>query len=323
MVLGYLVRRVLQIVPTLLAIIIASFALIQFVPGDAAQTLAGETGDPVILAKARAEYGLDKPLPVQFARYVGRLVRGDLGQSYSYAQPVRRVIIGSLPTTILLTGTALLVSTVVGIVLGVVAARKPSGLVDHAIGAATLTAFAIPGFWLAQLAILFLVLRWKLFPLEGYARYGEGAPTGVFHLADVVYHLMLPATVLAISEIAAVTRIVRSSLLSQFGLDYTRVAEAKGLSKYDVLSRHALRNALLPVVTLIGTRVGFLFSGAVVIESLFSYPGLGSVLRAAATTSKDPPLLLGVVIVTSVAIVVANVVTDVVYTWVDPRVRLD
>ena len=318
----YVVRRVLQMVPTLLAIVVATFALIQFIPGDPAATLAGEEADQATLAKVRAEYGLEDPVPAQFLRYAGRLARGDLGQSYSYGVPVTRVIRGTLPATVLLTATALAISTVVGILLGVVAARRPSGPLDQAIGAVTLAAFAIPGFWLAQVAILVLVLRWGLFPLEGYSEVGPGAPTGVAHLADVGYHLMLPALVLATSEVAAVTRLVRSGLLSEAGRDYTRLAEAKGLSRDEVLSRHVLRNALLPIVTLVGARVGFLFSGAVVIEALFSWPGLGSVLRSAATTNLDPPLLLGIIVVTSCAIVVANLITDLVYLWVDPRVRL-
>lgn len=318
----YVVRRVLQMVPTLLAIVVATFALVHLIPGDPAKTLAGEDADEVSLTRTRAEYGLDKPLPAQFARYAGRLARGDLGESFSYSEPVTSVIRGTLPSTILLTGAALVISTVVGIWLGVVAARRPSGVLDHAIGAATLTAFAMPGFWLAQLAIIFLVLRLGLFPLEGASKFGPDAPTGFAHLMDVAYHLMLPAFVLAASEVAAVARIMRSSLLSELGLGYTRLAASKGLDPEKVLSHHALRNALLPVVTLIGTRIGFLFSGAVVIESLFSWPGLGGVLRSAATTAKDPPLVLGIVIVTSSAIVVANVVTDIVYTWIDPRVRL-
>lgn len=318
----YVVRRVLQMIPTLLAIVVATFLVIQFIPGDVASTLAGEDADPVSRARVAAEYGLDKPLPAQFARYVGQVARGDLGDSYSYAMPVTEVIRRALPPTILLTGTALAISTTFGIALGLVAARRPQGALDQAIGVVTLAAFAIPGFWLAQLAIAFLVLRWGLFPLQGYSQFGSAAPTGLGHLIDVGYHLLLPAMVLATSEIAAVTRIMRSGLLSQLGLGYTRVAEAKGLTPDEVLSRHARRNALLPVVTLVGTRVGFLFSGAVVIEALFSWPGLGGVLRSAATTSVDPPLILGIVVVTSAAIVVANVVTDLVYTWVDPRVRL-
>lgn len=318
----YVALRLLQAIPTLLAIVIASFALIHLIPGDPAVTLAGEDADQSTLAKVRTQYGLDEPLPEQFAHYVGGLVRGDLGQSYSYASPVTTVIRGAMPTTILLTGSALALSTLIGIALGIVAARHPSGPIDHLVSAFTLTAFAIPGFWLAQLAILVLVLRYGLFPVGGYTEVGPEAPTGFAHLGDVGHHLLLPAMVLATSEVGAVTRIVRSGLLSQLGMTYTRVAAAKGLTSEKVLSRHALRNALLPVVTLIGTRVGFLFSGAVVIESLFAWPGLGGVLRAAATTSKDPPLLLGIVMVTSVAIILANVVTDVVYTVIDPRVRL-
>lgn len=301
---------------------VVSFALVQFIPGDPARTLAGENADAASLAKVRAEYGLDQPVATQFVRYAGRVLHGDLGQSYSYGEPVTKIIRGSLWPTVLLTGTALVISTVVGILLGTLAARRESGLVDHAISGVTLAAFAVPGFWLAQLAILFLVLRWRLFPLQGMSEVGPGAPTGFAHLTDIGYHLMLPALILAASEVGAVTRLVRSGLLSEFGREYTRAAEAKGLSSDAVLSRHVLRNALLPVITLVGTRVGFLFSGAVVIEALFSWPGLGSVLRGALTTNLDPPLILGIVIVTSFAIVMANLVTDLIYTWADPRVRL-
>lgn len=318
----YLLRRVLQMVPTLTVIIVASFALIQFVPGDPAATLAGEEAGEATLARVRAEYGLDKPMTTQLILYAGRLLRGDLGQSYSYGQPVGTVIWGALPATVLLTGTALVVSTAVGILLGMFAARRESELMDHAVNWLTLIAFAVPSFWLAQLAILFPVLRWRLFPLEGMVDPSPGAPTGLAQIADIAYHLMLPMMVLAVSEVAAVTRLVRSGLLSEGAREYVRVADAKGLSTDEVISRHVLRNALLPVVTLIGTRIGFLFSGAVVIESLFTWPGLGSVLRSALTTNLDPPLVLGIVITTSVAIVVANLVTDLVYTWIDPRVRL-
>jgi peptide/nickel transport system permease protein len=318
----YLMRRLLQTIPTLVGVVVVSFVLIQLIPGDPARTLAGEDADQVSLAKARAQYGLDQPVADQFLRYTGRLVQGDLGQSYSYGEPVTKVIRGALYPTLLLTGTALIISLVVGILLGVQAARRESGFIDHAIGVTTLTAFAVPGFWLAQLAILFLVLRWHIFPLQGMSTVSASSSTGLNHVADVAYHLMLPALVLAASEVGAVSRLVRSGLLTEMRRDYTRAAEAKGVSPERVVSHHVLRNALLPVITLVGSRVGFLFSGAVVIESLFVWPGLGSVLRSAATTNIDPPLILGIVIVSAATIVIANVITDLAYTWADPRVRL-
>lgn len=319
---GYIARRLLQAIPTLGAIVLATFLLIQFIPGDPARTLAGEDANEADLVAVRAEYGLDDPIPTRFARYAGRVLQGDLGTSYSYDMPVTEVIARTIRPTLLLTGTALAISTAIGIGLGVVAARRPYGLLDNFIGGATLTAFAIPGFWLAQMSILFLVLRWDLFPLSGYSEFGSRAPRGIGHLRDVAYHLALPAMVLATSEIAAVTRIMRSGLLSQYGLAYTKVALAKGLSPNEVLTDHARRNALLPVITLVGNRVGFLFSGAVVIESLFAWPGLGGVLRSASTVTLDPPLILGIVTVTSCAILVASLITDVLYTLADPRVRL-
>jgi peptide/nickel transport system permease protein len=202
------------------------------------------------------------------------------------------------------------------------AARREQELADHIISGVTLVLFAIPGFWLAQLAILFPVLRWRLFPLQGMVDASPTAPTGLGHLADIGYHLILPAFVLAAAEVAAVARLVRSGLLSEGSRDYARVAAAKGLDEEAVVAHHVLRNALLPVVTLVGTRIGFVLSGAVVIESIFSWPGLGSVLRSALTTNLDPPLVLGIAVFTSVTVLAANLITDLAYTWVDPRVRL-
>lgn len=305
----------------LVAIIATTFLVIHLVPGDPARTLAGADAPPDVVAKIRSEYRFDRPLPAQFLTYLNRLLHADLGVSYTQATPVSEVISRQLPPTLLLTGTALALSTAIGVSAGLAAARRPRTMFDQALNASALVAYAVPGFWLAQIAIIFLVFRLPLFPLEGYSRFGYGAPTGVGHLVDVVHHLILPAVVLATTEVAAVSRLVRSGLLAEGRKEYARTAEAKGLASEVVLSRHVLRNALLPVVTLIGTRIGFLFSGAVVIESIFSWPGLGSLIRSAAQNN-DNPLMLGVVLLVSGAILAMNIVTDVVYAWVDPRVSL-
>ncbi len=318
----YVIRRLFSAVPALVTIVVVTFVVVQFVPGDPAYTLATPDAGDAELARIRREYGLDRPLLSQLGTYANRLAHGELGESYSRGVPVSEVIAQHLPPTVLLTGTALVLSTAGGILLGVAAANRPHGKLDNAISTATLVAYAVPSFWLAQLAIIWLVLRVPLFPLSGYSEFGSQAPTGLLHLADVGRHLALPALVLASSEFAAITRLVRGGLLSELRQGYVRTAEAKGLDARTVLTTHALRNALLPVITLLGTRIGFLFSGAVVIETIFSWPGIGTLLRQAADDA-DRPLMLGVVILVSVSIILANLVTDLVYAWVDPRIRYD
>ena len=318
----FVLRRVLQVPFVLAAIVVVTFSVVQFVPGDPVYLLAGENPNPEQLEQVRQDYGFDRSIPAQFLTYAGRVLRGDLGESYSQGLPVRKIITDRAGPTLLLTGTALVVSTFGGLLLAVLAVRKPLGWLDKAINAGTLIVYAIPGFWLAQLAILYVVLRWHLLPIGGYSEFGADAPTGLGHLGDVARHLALPAMVLAVTEVAAVTRVLRSGLLRELGQEYVRTAEAKGLPRDVVISRHALRNAMLPMVTVIGARVGFLLSGAAVVETIFVWPGLGSTLLSAVGSS-DRPLMLGMVLVASFAVVTANLLTDIVYRWVDPRIRYD
>jgi peptide/nickel transport system permease protein len=318
----YVVRRLLQLPLVLGAILVITFTLVHNVPGDPAGGFAGPDASADDIARIRHQYGLDRPVVEQFFTYGGRVVRGDLGQSSSQGRPVAALIRDYAKPTLLLTGTALFLSTVCGILFAVMAVRKPFGWLDKSINGFMLMAYAVPGFWLAQVAILYPVLRWHMFPLQGYSQFGGGAPSGVAHLADVGRHLMLPALVLAVTEVAAITRVVRSGLLGELGQGYVRAAEAKGLKPDEVMSRHALRNALLPMITVIGARVGFLLSGAAIIESIFVWPGLGSLLLRAADHN-DHPLMLGMVLVASFAVVTANLLTDLLYRWVDPRIRYD
>lgn len=318
----YLARRLVEVPFALFAILLITFLVVQYVPGDPAYALAGEITTPAEIEQIRRDYGFDRPVLAQFVTYAGRVVRGDLGESYDQGRPVADIIGGYARPTLLLTGTALVISTVMGLLLAIVAARRPFGIVDKAITTSMLVVYAVPGFWIAQLAIMYLVLELDIFPLQGYSEVGSGAPTGLAHLADVGRHLALPALVLAVTEVAAVTRVVRAGLIAQLNEDYVRTAAAKGLSKDEVLSRHALRNALLPMITLIGARVGFLLSGAVIVETIFAWPGLGTVL-VAAVEGGDRPLMLGLALVASIAIVIANVLTDVAYRWADPRIQYD
>ncbi|MDQ1422347.1 MAG: peptide/nickel transport system permease protein [Acidimicrobiaceae bacterium] len=300
-------------------VLLVTFALVHAVPGDPALLLAGEGASAARVQEVRHQLGSDRPLARQFITYVTKVAHGDLGDSTSLGQPVTTVLAQRVRPTLLLGGTALLISIVGGLFLGLTAARRPFGATDHVVSTVSLVGYATPAFWLAQIAALVLSVHLGWVPLLGYtdARHHF---TGFNHLSDIAYHLALPATVLAISEMALLTRVTRSGLVQEAGRDYVRTAKAKGLPDDRILSHHVMRNALLPVVTVIGTRVGFLFSGAVVIETVFSWPGLGSVITSAARDG-DREMMIGLVLLVSLCVILANLVTDVMYGWIDPRVR--
>jgi peptide/nickel transport system permease protein len=216
-------------------------------------------------------------------------------------------------------GTALVASSVAGVLFGLIAARRPFGLLDFGVSTAALVAYALPVFWLAQLGLLTLAFRFGWFPIQGMTD-ARAEFTGVAHVLDVAHHLVLPALVLAVSEVALVARVARAGLMQQQGADYVRTAKAKGLSTTGSLLRHALPNAMLPVVTVIGTRVGALFSGAVLVETVFSWPGLGGLLVDAAR-NRDHPVMLGLVLLVAFSVVLTNLLTDLTYAWIDPRIR--
>ena len=239
--------------------------------------------------------------------------------SYVQGQRVSTLIADRIPATLLLMGSSLLLSTVGGIALGALAARRPFGPFDLAVSTVALIGYALPVFWMAQLAMLTIAFKTGWFPIQGMTT-ARATYTGLAHVADVARHLALPAFVLAASEVALVTRIARTGILSEMNKDYVRVAQAKGLSESGALVRHALRNALLPVVTVVGSRVGFLFSGAVLVETVFGWPGLGRLVLSAAQT-RDHPVLLGMVLLVAFSLVLANLVTDLLYARVDPRIR--
>lgn len=316
---NYAVRRLLQIVPSILVILSVTFAMSRFVGGDVALANAQENDDPARIAEIRARYGLDDSLPEQFLAYLVRLVRGDLGDSIVYGRPVANLIGERLGPTLLLTGSALALSVPLGILLGAIAARRPFGWIDRVVQAIATIGYAIPVFFVAQLAVIALVLRLHLLPLLGYTD-PRRTSVGLERVADIGHHLILPVLVLALSEFALVTRLTRTGLVAELGKDYSRTAMAKGLTHWDSLTAHALPNAILPVVTVIGTRLGFLLAGAVIIEEMFSWPGIGTLLVGAARAG-DRILLVGLVLLFSLSLLLANLVTDLVYARIDPRIR--
>ncbi len=317
--LGYLGRRLLQVVPVVAGILVLTFVLIQIAPGDPIDALASEGGSEAYLDGLRADYGLDRPIPQQLGTYAGNVLQGDLGVSINKGLPVSALVRSRLQPTLLLTTTALVISTLGALVLGQLAARRPFGLFDLLLNSATLVLYALPAFWLAQIVILTVALRTGWFPVQGFTD-ARNQLTGVDHLLDIGRHLVLPSLVLAASEVALLARITRTGLLQEVGRDYVRTARAKGLDEPRIVSHHALRNAALPMIAIVGSRVGFLLSGAVLVETVFAWPGLGTLLVESAR-AQDHPVVLALVLLVSASVVLANLVTDLISAWADPRVR--
>ena len=319
MTLGYVGWRLLQVVPTAAAILLIGFLLIHAAPGDPVLALAGENGDAEYYAFITEKFGLDEPLGEQLTTYVGLVVRGDLGISYVQGRSVCEIIVERIPATLLLSVVALVLSSVGGVALGAFAAARPHGLRDVTASGATLAVYAAPVFWLGQLAILFLAGGLGWFPVQGMSSARSDA-TGIAAALDVAHHLALPALVLASQEIAAIFRLTRVGLLDELRSDHVRTAWAKGLRARRVLVKHALRRPLVAVATVIGGRAGHLLSGAIVVEIVFGWPGLGRLLLSS-LQARDTPVVLGIFLVVAFFVVVANVCTDLAYRWLDPRVR--
>lgn len=304
-----------------LAVLAVNFTLIHAAPGDPALVIAGEMGgaDEAAMAEIRRAYGLDRPLAVQFATYVGRSLQGDLGRSYLLNQPVLELILDRLGPTILLVLTALMVAIFAGTLLGVLASRKPDSIFSGAVTVVSLVGYAMPVFWTAILLVILFGKVWPILPIAGMRDvrlYGNWWVTTL----DVLHHLVLPAATLAIIYIAQYSRLARASMLEVLGSDYIRTARAKGLGEGPVVFKHALRNALMPVVTIAGLQFGHLISGALLVETVFSWPGMGT-LALEAILGRDYPVLLGILTFSAILVIAANLVTDLSYRWLDPRLR--
>jgi peptide/nickel transport system permease protein len=316
----YLLWRLAQVVPAAAGILVVAFVVVHTAPGDPVLALAGEHGDAAYYAFIRAKFGLDRPLPEQLVVYVGRVIRGDLGLSFVHGRPVAAVIAERLPATLLLIGSALALSTTIGVALGVLAARLAGRPADLALRTGALLAHAMPTFWLAQMAAITLALGTGWFPVQGLTD-ARRALAGWRYALDVIHHLVLPALVLAAGELALTTRLTRTGVLEELATDYVRTARAKGLPERGVV-RHALRNAVLPIVTVVGSRAGLVVTGAVLVETVFAWPGLGQLLLSSIQT-RDVPVLLGLFLLASSTVIVANLATDLAYAWLDPRIRYE
>ena len=317
-----LIRRGGNGLALLLAVLILNFTLIHIAPGDVADTIAGDMGgaDAEVMAKIRSDYGLDRPFHEQLFAYVAKLARGDLGYSFFFNQPVTELLLERLPATLLLVLSAQVLAIMVGTVLGVIAARRPNGLLSHGVTLFALLGFSAPVFWTGIMLIILFCSIFPIFPVAGMVDVTVEGGWFVKTL-DVLYHLFLPMVTLASIFLALYSRLARASMLDVLGTDYVRTAQAKGLSEFQVVYKHALRNALGPVVTLAGLQFSGIVSGAVLVETVFSWPGLGT-LAFQSITARDAPMVLGILFFSSLVVIVANLVTDLVYSLIDPRIRI-
>jgi peptide/nickel transport system permease protein len=318
----YMLVRVLQGAGALLVIAVINFLLIRAAPGDPVSVLAGEAGasDAQFVAQLRGQFGLDRPLPQQLATYVGKVLQFDLGYSYRQQQPVLRLIADRLPATLLLTGTAFALSLLFGITLGALSARRAGSWVDSAITVGALVFYATPLYWLALMAVLLFTVQLAWLPGFGYTTVGAGL-AGFALALDIGKHLVLPAFTLALFYMAVYARMTRAAMLEVMQMDFVKTARAKGVRPGRILRAHVLRNALLPVVTLAGIQAGSMIGGAVLTETVFAWPGIGR-LMFDALLQRDYNLLLGTFLVTATMAVLFNLITDLVYTLIDPRIEL-
>jgi len=314
--------RIAWSVGLILAVIVMCFSLVHLAPGDAALVIAGDSGagDPELIEEIREDLGLDDPYLIQLSRYVGDVASGDLGTSYRFNESVTSLIGDRIWPTILLVTTALLFAIVIGVLVGIFTARRPESPVSHGVTVFSLVGYSMPVFWTGYLLIIAFASNVRWFPVAGMrdVRF-EG--NRFEEWLDIAHHLVLPALTLGLIYLAQYSRLSRASMLEVLQSDYVRTARAKGLAERKVVYKHALRNAVIPVITIAGLQFGALLSGALLVETVFNWPGLGR-LAADSVFQRDAPVLLGVLICSAVLVVVINILTDVVYRMIDPRIRV-
>lgn len=316
----YILRRIIGTIPTILFIITVSFFFIHLAPGNPILYLAGRvpvSEEFIIMMEHR--FGLDKPLHVQYLDYMGKILLGDFGFSYIRNMPVLGLILERIPATVLLLGASYSIFSIIAVFLGVLTSTKSGSLGDNALTAVALFGYCMPGFWLGIMSLYILGFKLAWFPIGGQTTLGAEL-VGLDYVIDVLRHLVLPVSVLGFWCLALFFRITRQSMLETLQEDFIVTARSKGLNEKAVLFRHALKNSLRPIVTLFGLRAGKIVGGAIITESVFAWPGMGRLMYEAVMT-RDYPLLLGSFIFLSISMITANLVADLVYAFIDPRVR--
>lgn len=312
-----LARRVLGILPVLFGVSVAVFLMIRLVPGDVVDVLLGTEGvaSPQRMAELRRLFGLDRPLYAQYADWAGGMLTGDLGRSLRTGRPILPDVLARLPVTIQLTATAMAISLLFAVPFGIISAVRRYTVLDSAVRLAGLLGLSIPNFWLATMLVLFVSLYWRILPTSGYVHPSQD-------LVGSFRSVLLPAISLGMANMAILMRMTRSSMLEVLRQEYITTARAKGLAEKLVIVRHALRNALIPVVTVAGIQVGYLLGGAIIIEQIFALPGIGTLVLNA-ITQRDYPLLQAAMLFIAFAFPIVNLLIDVLYTYLDPKVRYE
>lgn len=316
-----LLVRVFYAVILLIAVLVLNFSMMHLAPGDVADTISQSMGgaDEEILNQIRADYGLDQPFIVQLGRYLGNVLQFDLGFSFFYNKPVTELILERLPATLLLVFVAQILALIIGVVLGVISARKPNGIASHFVTILALFGYSAPVFWTGILLLIAFSLKLPLFPVAGMR---DITVDGGFFVqaADIARHLVLPVITLGSIFLALYSRLSRATMMEVLGSDYVRTAKAKGLSEREVVYKHALKNSLSPVITLAGLQFSAVISGAVLVEAVFSWPGLGT-LAFQSIIARDTPTILGILFFSALVVIIGNLLTDLALRLVDPRMR--
>lgn len=316
----YILRRLLNAVPLVLGVVVVNFVLITLAPGDPVTSLIGEYPAPAeYVERIRHDYGLDRSLPERLLLYLANVAKGDLGFSFANRQPVLTLLLERLSRTLLLMVSTVVIATAIGLTLGVLSARRPHSISDKAATGFALAGYAVPEFWLGQLLILVFAVWLGWLPAGGF-RSVRVEYTGFAAVLDHLRHMILPMAALSFRYMAITTRLTRASLLEVMNSQYIVAARARGLSERALLWRHALRAAALPVVTVIGYNFAFIVAGSALVETVFGWPGIGRLMYDSIYT-RDYPVLLGILLLVSITVIVVNLITDLLYAVLDPRVR--
>jgi len=321
-VIRYAVRRILVSIPLIWALATLTFFLVRLAPGDPMAMYYNPEIDPSVMETVRARLGLDQPLHIQYVKWITALAQGELGVSFSHHRPVVEILRETIPNTLILTVCALLLDLVVGVVIGVISAVRQYSWVDNTITVGALFIYSMPGFWLALMLIIVFSLKLGWLPASQMESVDAPYLPFVAKWLDRLRHLILPVFVLGVASAASVARYMRGSLLEVIRQDYIRTARAKGLPEHAVIFRHALVNALIPIITLLGLYLPFLMSGAVVTETIFAWPGMGR-LTVGAIFARDYPIVMAANLLAGIMVVGGNLLADLLYGIVDPRIRYD
>jgi len=314
----YILRRCLQLAIVVIAVIVTNFIIIHLTPGDPVKLMVSDYAPPEFIEAARIRFGLDKPLIDQLGIYMLSIFQGDFGYSFYFGSPVLDVVLERLPATLWLMGTGYVIGAVLGILFGVVSAVRRYSIWDNVTMVTSLIFYSLPTFWLGLILMLIFSIYLGWFPAQGM--YSPTAPSGILGFLDFCRHLALPSLVVGAWNIALVTRLTRANMLDVLHMDFMKTARSKGLRENTVIFKHALPNAISPVVTVLGLNAGRAFGGSVLVETIFGWPGIGR-LTYQSLLMRDYPVLMGIFIVTSLMIVLFNLVTDIMYAVIDPRVR--